>query len=741
MVLVTAEPSPGQSRARRPRALPINNPAAQGTEVVTISYPDEVDLASFVDYVCQTAGLKIVYESELNSQSLVFRPSEIEIPKDRLLDLLRGMLRMRDLALVEGDLDGWLRIVATLEAQRHAGAIQEVGDSPVPESSNQVVTQVLRIQSRDMQRIVQHAKSFLSSKASVIEVPDRKLLIVTDYQSSIGRAMDVVELLDRVPKEVELVDVRLAHASASDVQARVQQFLTEKARLEDGEQPRLLVQATPDGGGILLLGMDEDIAVARELIQRFDADRVENRPTIAYSPRFMSADRLQTLIENTLLEGAEGKEGTQLYLDQATNRLYVTGPRAVHNRLEEFLKQEDVAIPAASRPMRVYRPRNRLARELLALLSDVLPKVSVSSLEKASEPAEVDGSPPGPNRPPKAPEEAAPPRPPVQAPPREPAEAKSQIKRVAGEEFVLTYDEHTNAIIAIGPLEFHDRLQRLLLELDKRQPQVLIEMTLVAITFNDSFSLAIELANEEMPADLQTLFFSSFGLSDIDLATGMRSFKPGGGFNGVVLGPHETPFLVRAIAAHGNSRIMATPKIVLSDNTTATVGSVEEAPFTSINASDTVATTSFAGFESAGTTLTVTPHITQGDHLVLDYSFNFSNFTGSGSVGVPPPRTTNSFSGTIAIPDSHTVVVGGLVTENETDSVTEVPVLGRLPVVGVLFQSSDRIRTKSRIYAFIRPTVLRDDRFADLKFLSQSELRKAEVEHNDYPPSEYLWMR
>ena len=68
-------------------------------------------------------------------------------------------------------------------------------------------------------------------------------------------------------------------------------------------------------------------------------------------------------------------------------------------------------------------------------------------------------------------------------------------------------------------------------------------------------------------------------------------------------------------------------------------------------------------------TLTVTPHEIQGDFVALDYSFNFSNFTGSGSVGVPPPRTTNSFSGQIEVPDGHTVIVGGLVTENEADSV------------------------------------------------------------------------
>lgn len=331
--------------------------------------------------------------------------------------------------------------------------------------------------------------------------------------------------------------------------------------------------------------------------------------------------------------------------------------------------------------------------------------------------------------------------PPAQEPIERSASATPPLRRLEGDDFTLIVDEHTNAIIATGPVEFHNTLRRLLNALDRRQAQVLIEMTLVAVTFNDSLSLAIELANSEEHADRAWLLFSSFGLSNIDLESGMRAFNPGGGINAVISGPDETPFLLRAISAHGNSRIITTPKIVVSNNTTATIGSVEEAPFTSINASDTVATTSFAGFESAGTTLTVTPHVAQGDHLSLDYSFNFSNFTGGGSVGVPPPRTTNIFNGTLEVPDGHTIIVGGLVRENEADSVTEVPLLGRVPIIGALFQSSDRARTKSRIFAFIRPTILRDDQFADLKLLSVTERDRAELADEDYPESRYLWMR
>jgi general secretion pathway protein D len=506
--------------------------------------------------------------------------------------------------------------------------------------------------------------------------------------------------------------------------------------MEGGKTASLAIYPTVESGELLLVGHREDIVEATDLLARLDVPIGAGRRTLYYSPQFISAARLQHLAEHVLIQASPTKADVQFFLDEPVNRLYVTASTAMQEEIRALLEREDQKSLEPSAPLRMYKPKNRSAGDLISTLAKILPNVQErvernddAGRARKSAPVENgsdsngtqvgEGGTDGDRLP----------------------SATAQLERVVGAGFTLSHDEHTNTIIAVGPREFHSKLQELLVKLDIRQAQVLVELTLVAITFNDSMSLATELVNQEDGGVLQSLLFSSFGLSQIDLTTGMRTFNPGAGLNGVILGPQETPILFRTIAAHGNSRIMTTPKAVVSDNTTATISSVEEAPFTSINASNTVATTSFAGFESAGTTLTVTPHISQGDHLALDYSFNFSNFTGGGSVGVPPPRTTNTFSGTVEIPDGHTIVLGGLVTENETDSVTEVPLLGRIPLIGVLFQSSDRVRTKSRVFAFIRPTILRDDRFADLKQLSQSEIERASLVNKDFPESEYSWMR
>ncbi|MEL6897311.1 MAG: hypothetical protein AAFP90_14510 [Planctomycetota bacterium] len=69
---------------------------------------------------------------------------------------------------------------------------------------------------------------------------------------------------------------------------------------------------------------------------------------------------------------------------------------------------------------------------------------------------------------------------------------------------------------------------------------------------------------------------------------------PGTGFNGTLVDPSTADVIVRALASHREARVLSTPKILVDDNAEGQLTSVSEVPFTSVNASNTVATTSFA---------------------------------------------------------------------------------------------------------------------------------------------------
>lgn len=428
--------------------------------------------------------------------------------------------------------------------------------------------------------------------------------------------------------------------------------------------------------------------------------------TRPYRLTYLGVERARELIDKVLLApGHELQRPAAIHADVPGNRLFITADAATHAALQVLLEAEDQPLPETQRPLRIYRPQNRKAAELIGTLTQLLGDGSSMNVAQDLPNREsykqgddgidsrtdlsVLGS------------RQVPPVPPAPKPQADELNNESTSMKAAGPGYVLIEDEHTNSILAVGTRDFHVQLASLIEDLDRRRPQVMIEMKLVAITLKRSMDLGVELQSLDLGDGWDFLLFSSFGLSSTDLATGQRVLEPGLGANGVLLRPDRV-----------------------------------------VNASDTVATTSFAGFESAGTTLSVTPHILEGDHLTLEYELSFSNFTGTSSQAtVPPPRTTNSFNSMVEVPDGYTVVTGGLVVDNKSDSASEVPYLGKLPILGKLFQSTSKQNTHTRVFAFIKPVILREDEFEDLKFITLKDIEAAQLPPEEAgPPLRPLWM-
>jgi type IV pilus assembly protein PilQ len=195
----------------------------------------------------------------------------------------------------------------------------------------------------------------------------------------------------------------------------------------------------------------------------------------------------------------------------------------------------------------------------------------------------------------------------------------------------------------------------------------------------------------------------------------------------MLLDSHSIDLVMRALADSKRSRVLSAPRILVNDNTTGILSSVAEVPYTSVNASQTVATTAFAGFAKAGTTISVTPHISEGDHLQLEFKVTLNSFTGSGNNGVPPPRQTNEVESKVIVPDGHTIIVGGLNQKTNSTTTSGVPYLQDIPILGHFFGMQSRSNDCSSLFVFIRPLVLREDKFNDLKFLSSRDGHQAGV--------------
>jgi len=128
--------------------------------------------------------------------------------------------------------------------------------------------------------------------------------------------------------------------------------------------------------------------------------------------------------------------------------------------------------------------------------------------------------------------------------------------------------------------------------------------------------------------------------------------------------------------------------------------------------------------------------------LQLDFALEFSSFTSNASstAAVPPPRQVDKVQSTVTIPDGYTVIVGGLNRNGDSQTFSGVPILDRIPVAKYLFSYRSTSATCSTLFVFIRSTILRDDKFQDIKFLSDRDAGQA-GEPGQYPNSEPLLMR
>ncbi len=303
----------------------------------------------------------------------------------------------------------------------------------------------------------------------------------------------------------------------------------------------------------------------------------------------------------------------------------------------------------------------------------------------------------------------------------------------------VSADTATNSLIVYAPANVQPLYERLIKSLDQRRPQVMIEADIVAVDTSDGFSLGVEISYGDRQGRKRYFNFTSFGLSEVDPINGALLVNPSLGFNGVVVDPDVADVVVQALSTHTRSRVLASPKILVNDNQTGTLESVASVPFNSINTINTISSESLGGDQQAGTIVTVTPHINEDNHLQLEFEVEFSTFTGQSTVTdnnqvLPPPRQIDRVGSVVTIPDGKTVVVGGLKRINDNNTFTGVPWLEKIPVVRELTSLTTDNQSTTSFFLFIRPRILRDSRFRDLRYLSDIETQDAQLSA-DYPES------
>lgn len=157
-----------------------------------------------------------------------------------------------------------------------------------------------------------------------------------------------------------------------------------------------------------------------------------------------------------------------------------------------------------------------------------------------------------------------------------------------------------------------------------------------------------------------------------------------------------------ALEADGKGKIISSPRVVTADQQQALIEQGEEIPFQQATSSGATA----VSFKKANLRLEVTPQITPDGNIILVVDVN------KDSRGTPAPGgfaiNTKHVKTNVQVENGGTVVLGGIFTQQEAESVTKIPVLGDIPVVGNAFKTTSRTNDKTELLVFITPKIVID---------------------------------
>ena len=163
--------------------------------------------------------------------------------------------------------------------------------------------------------------------------------------------------------------------------------------------------------------------------------------------------------------------------------------------------------------------------------------------------------------------------------------------------------------------------------------------------------------------------------------------------------------------SNGEARSLGKPKVITMNNSPAVITSAREAAVSNVTKSNESSTTSYSGVErkTVGLKLTVTPQVNKEGYVTLSVAPSYSDLVPSENVSKEDQTydtVTRAVSTLVRVKSGQTVVLGGLLQSSEKETITKVPLLGQIPVLGWLFKSKNKTKSTTDLVIFLTPTVL-----------------------------------
>ena len=297
---------------------------------------------------------------------------------------------------------------------------------------------------------------------------------------------------------------------------------------------------------------------------------------------------------------------------------------------------------------------------------------------------------------------------------------------------IVTYHAPTNSVVVSSDESNIATIKNLISKLDIRRAQVLVEAIVVELSETAARSLGVETIfagaeDGEIPIGI-TRFQNGTGPDLLGLTGSAIESGDDANFSniaansllnsqGIIAGIGKISedddsmiAIINAIDADKNSNILTTTSLLAMDNEEASTVIGQEIPITTGESLGSNNTNPFrtTSREEVGIKLSVKPQINEGNSVILEIKQEVSGVAGPLTGTTDLITNKRTIETTVLVDNNQIIVLGGLVDEDIQEDIQRVPVLGSIPVLGKLFQSSSESKVKKNLMVFLRPKILVD---------------------------------
>ncbi len=618
---------------------------------VTITFKPDTDIKDLIawamGFTCKNFVLDPRVTSTGRKVSIVV-PNKLS-PADAYQVFLAALSTVGLTVVTRGNVQ---RVVEAATARKEALGIKQ----GAPGDVEQVVRYVYQPSYLTVEAMMQACAAMKSEAGDVIVVG--RVLLITDYANRVREMLSFAKLVDVPTGSDAIYTLPVVHADATKLVEKLTAIL------------------------------------------HMPATAAPSRPGAAASP---SAD------------GGAGP--SKLVVDERTNTLIIASTEPGYQRVRALVERLDIALEIeGGSAIHVYPLGIAIAEELARTLT--------AAVGEGRQPRATTGAPGGPAA--TAPASTAPAAA-AGAASSGAALIDSLGTALDGQVRVIA-DPPTNALIVMSSAHDFIAIKDVIKQLDLPRRQVYIEALILEVNTTNNTEIGTS-AHAGSLTDSSTLLLGGVETSDVNSitianalggATGLLGGMIGKAFSSsdTLLGQSFPSFAVlfHAVADQSHTNVISAPSIIAIDNVEAKYKIGTTIPVQT----GTVFSGTTGGALPPGTgtnpidhkelplILNIKPHISNDNSVLLEVKHESLDKTGDNLLG--PIWSTRAFETRVVVNDQQTVVLGGLTQDKETESITKVPLLGDLPLLGYLFKTTSKQRSRTNLLIMLTPYIIKDQR-------------------------------